>query len=377
MKRGILAAAAALVLLTVPVSAAETFDNELYEEQMEESGASDLMDSLPSETQELLRELGIEGIGWEEIASVEPEGFFGQLGNIVTQGIAQPAAAAAAIMGVMVLCTLATGMGISIGNRQTESVLAIVGTLCACTVIAPPIVDCISQATALIQGAGAFLLAGVPVIAGLLAACGQPISASGWTVFLLAAGNGVSFLSAAVLMPVMNIFLGFSLVSAVSPEIRLTSLCTVFAKTVRWLLTLTVTIFTTLLSAQSMITASADGAAVKATKMLAGFVPVVGGVLGDAMGTVQGCVKLLKSGAGAFGLLAALCLFLPVLIRCLLWILCCTLCAAGGDLLGLKEISGVLRASSQVLQTLVAVVVSCGVIMIVAGVLLMQGGGSS
>ena len=96
MKRGILAAAAALVLLTVPVSAAETFDNELYEEQMEESGASDLMDSLPSETQELLRELGIEGIGWEEIASVEPEGFFGQLGNIVAQGIAQPAAAAAA-----------------------------------------------------------------------------------------------------------------------------------------------------------------------------------------------------------------------------------------------------------------------------------------
>ena len=191
-------------------------------------------------------------------------------------------------------------------------------------------------------------------------------------IFLLAAGNGVSFLSAAVLLPVMNLFLGLSLVSAVSPEIRLDSLCAVFAKSVRWVLGLVVSIFCSLLTAQTMIASSADGAAVKAGKMLVGFVPVVGSAIGDAMAAVQGCLKLVKSGVGGFALVAALCLFLPVILQCLLWILCCTVCAAAGDLLGLSEISGVLRASGQVLQTLLAILISCLVILIVSGVLMMQ-----
>ncbi len=365
-----------------PVQAAETgetgetFDQSLYEEQMEESGAQDLWDSLPEETQELLEELGVEGVGWESLAAVEPQSFFEMLLGFFTGGLSQPLAAGASLLGIMLVCALMNGMKLSFGERQTGSVLGMVGTLCACAVIAPPVISCIQQASTLIEGAGGFLLAGAPVLAGLMLACGQPVSASGWTVFLLAAGNGISLLSSVVLLPVMHIFLAFSLVSAVSPDIRLDSLCGVFAKTVRWVLVLAVTIFTSLLSAQSLISASADGASVKAAKLFAGFVPVVGNVLGDAMGTVQSCVRLLKSGVGAFGLLAALCIFLPVVAQCLLWIFCCTLCGAAGDLLGQSEITGLLKAASQVLQTLLAIVVSCGVVMLVSAVLIMQGGGS-
>lgn len=365
-----------------PVQAAETgetgetFDQSLYEEQMEESGAQDLWDSLPEETQELLEELGVEGVGWESLAAVEPQSFFEMLLGFFTGGLSQPLAAGASLLGIMLVCALMNGMKLSFGERQTGSVLGMVGTLCACAVIAPPVISCIQQASTLIEGAGGFLLAGAPVLVGLMLACGQPVSASGWTVFLLAAGNGISLLSSVVLLPVMHIFLAFSLVSAVSPDIRLDSLCGVFAKTVRWVLVLAVTIFTSLLSAQSLISASADGASVKAAKLFAGFVPVVGNVLGDAMGTVQSCVRLLKSGVGAFGLLAALCIFLPVVAQCLLWIFCCTLCGAAGDLLGQSEITGLLKAASQVLQTLLAIVVSCAVVMLVSAVLIMQGGGS-
>lgn len=382
--RRILAGLCLVCLLgfTWPVQAAETgesgetFDQSLYEEQMEESGAQDLWDSLPEETQELLEELGVEGVGWESLAAVEPQSFFEMLLGFFTGGLSQPLAAGASLLGIMLVCALMNGMKLSFGERQTGSVLGMVGTLCACAVIAPPVISCIQQASTLIEGAGGFLLAGAPVLAGLMLACGQPVSASGWTVFLLAAGNGISLLSSVVLLPVMHIFLAFSLVSAVSPDIRLDSLCGVFAKTVRWMLVLAVTIFTSLLSAQSLISASADGASVKAAKLFAGFVPVVGNVLGDAMGTVQSCVRLLKSGVGAFGLLAALCIFLPVVAQCLLWIFCCTLCGAAGDLLGQSEITGLLKAASQVLQTLLAIVVSCGVVMLVSAVLIMQGGGS-
>ena len=233
--RRVLAAVGAVLLLSFgSVQASETFDEELYQEQLEESGAQGLMDTLPPETQAFLSELGVEGAGWESLAAIEPEGFFQGLYRFFTEGLSQPLAAAGSLMGILLLCSLMSGVRVSFGEKQTGTVLAVVGTLCACAVISPPVISCVYQATQLIRAAGALLLAGTPVLAGILTACGKPVSASGWTVFLLAAGNGVSFLSAAVLLPVMNLFLGLSLVSAVSPEIRLDSLCAVFAKSVWW-----------------------------------------------------------------------------------------------------------------------------------------------
>lgn len=377
MKRKLAGILLSLVLVCgVPVMGAEVPEetvDELYQEQLEQSGANEWMDMLPPETQNLLEGLGVYGADWEQ-SSVEPEGFFEMTVSLFTGGMAEPLRAAASLIGIMLLCALIGGLRISFGERQLGSVMAAIGTLCACTVITPPILSCIQQSSELIKGAGAFLLAGVPILAGIMLAAGQAVSASGWTIFLLAAGNAISFLSTVVLMPMMNIFLAFSLVSALSPEIRLDGLCTVFAKTVRWVLVLAVTIFTSLLSAQSIVSAAADGVSAKAAKMVTGFIPVVGGVLGDAAGTVQGCIKLLRSGVGAFGLVAGLCLFLPVIIRCLLWIFCCTVCSAVGDLIGFSEITGILKAASQLLQTLLAIVVSCGVVLIVAAVFVMQGG---
>lgn len=377
MKRKLAGILLSLALVCgVPVMGAEVPEetvDELYQEQLEQSGANEWMDMLPPETQNLLEGLGVYGADWEQ-SSVEPEGFFEMTVSLFTGGMAEPLRAAASLIGIMLLCALIGGLRISFGDRQLGSVMAAIGTLCACTVITPPILSCIQQSSELIKGAGAFLLAGVPILAGIMLAAGQAVSASGWTIFLLAAGNAISFLSTVVLMPMMNIFLAFSLVSALSPEIRLDGLCTVFAKTVRWVLVLAVTIFTSLLSAQSIVSAAADGVSAKAAKMVTGFIPVVGGVLGDAAGTVQGCIKLLRSGVGAFGLVAGLCLFLPVIIRCLLWIFCCTVCSAVGDLIGFSEITGILKAASQLLQTLLAIVVSCGVVLIVAAVFVMQGG---
>lgn len=377
MKRKLAGILLSLALVCgVPVMGAEVPEetvDELYQEQLEQSGANEWMDMLPPETQNLLEGLGVYGADWEQ-SSVEPEGFFEMTVSLFTGGMAEPLRTAASLIGIMLLCALIGGLRISFGERQLGSVMAAIGTLCACTVITPPILSCIQQSSELIKGAGAFLLAGVPILAGIMLAAGQAVSASGWAIFLLAAGNAISFLSTVVLMPMMNIFLAFSLVSALSPEIRLDGLCTVFAKTVRWVLVLAVTIFTSLLSAQSIVSAAADGVSAKAAKMVTGFIPVVGGVLGDAAGTVQGCIKLLRSGVGAFGLVAGLCLFLPVIIRCLLWIFCCTVCSAVGDLIGFSEITGILKAASQLLQTLLAIVVSCGVVLIVAAVFVMQGG---
>ena len=68
------------------------------------------------------------------------------------------------------------------------------------------------------------------------------------------------------------------------------------------------------------MTSAVDSTGARAARfMVSSFVPVVGGALGEALGTITGCVKMIKSGVTAFGLLAEGALFLPVLLECVLW----------------------------------------------------------
>lgn len=111
--------------------------------------------------------------------------------------------------------------------------------------------------------------------------------------------------------------------------------------------------------------------------MIGSFVPVVGGALEDAFGTVQSCVKLLKSGVGAFGLLAGAFIFLPVILECVLWILTLSACSAIGEIFALKEITTLLKATTKVLETMLAIILcSMTVLMISTVLILVIGGGS-
>ncbi len=72
--------------------------------------------------------------------------------------------------------------------------------------------------------------------------------------------------------------------------------------------------------------------------VISSFVPVVGSALGEALSTVQGCIKVLKGGVGAFGVLAVVFMFLPILIECLLWQMTLTVCAGIGDVFDLNKL---------------------------------------
>ena len=112
--------------------------------------------------------------------------------------------------------------------------------------------------------------------------------------------------------------------------------------------------------------------------MVSSFVPVVGGALGEALGTITGCVKMIKSGVTAFGLLAEGALFLPVLLECVLWQLTLWVCVGIGQIFELKEITDLLSAAGKVMETLLAILLcTMAVLTISSVVMLMLGGGTA
>ena len=339
--------------------------DEYYQEQMETSGANDLWDELPGDTQNSLENLGVTSPDWQSIQNLSPGAVFSEIGSQARTQAKGPLAAMFQVLFVILLCALMEGLKVSFGDRPLSGVVNTVGTLCVCAAIIMPIVSCIAETAEVIYGSSMFLMCYVPVLAGIMIAGGQTVSAASYHMMMIGAGEVVSQLSTYFLVPMLNIFLALSIVSSISPRLKFNGICEMFYKAVKWVLTI-----------QNLIGVAADNAGTKAVKFaVSNFIPVVGGALSDAYTTVQSCVKVLKSGVGAFGILAAGVIFLPVLLELILWLAAVNLSAVVGDLFELKEISVLLRSVGKVISAMIAIVVCCMVILIISTVLLLLIGG--
>ena len=364
-----------IFVFSVPVSAAEK-QEDYYNQQFKQSGAEDLPDYLPNDTRKALDNLGVEGSDWKGITSITPESLFKQILSIIGGKTSEPLKAAVSVIAVMLLCALLNGMKLSFGERPMGGVIGMVGTLCICTVVVQPIVSCIANAADVIKAAAGFLLACVPVLVGIMIAAGQPASAGSYNLLMMAAGNAISLLSANILVPMMNIFLALSIVSAVSPSINLGGLCDAFHKTVKWAMGLCMTVFAGLLTMHGIVATSLDSTGSKAAKFIvSSFVPVVGNALGEALHAINGCVKMLKSGVSAFGLLAGIFIFLPIIIQCILWIVTMNVCSGISGVFDQKEISSILKAVVNVLETMLSMILCCMAILTVSTVVMLIIGG--
>lgn len=351
--------------------------DEYYQEQLEASGANDLWEDLPGEAQDSLENIGVTSPDWQSIQNLNPGAVFSQLGNMARAQSKDPFSAVIQVLFVVLLCALIDGLKVSFGDRPLSGIMNTVGTLCVCAAIIMPIVSCIAETADVIYGSSMFLISYVPVLAGIMIAGGQTVSAASYHMLMIGAGEVVAQLSSHFLVPMLNIFLALSIVSSLSSRLKFNGVCDMFYKVVKWVLSIVMTIFVSLLTIQNLIGAAADSAGTKAVKFaVSNFIPVVGGALSDAYTTVQSCVRVLKSGVGAFGILAAGAIFLPVLLKLILWLAAVNLSAAAGDLFELKEISALLRAVGKVLSTMIAIVICCMVILVISTVLLLLIGGN-
>ncbi|QEY33953.1 stage III sporulation protein AE [Caproiciproducens galactitolivorans] len=362
----------------LPQAYAAENQEKYYQQQLEQSGAEDLPYKLPEETRKALENLGIENADWKSISSITPQNFFEHILSVAAGKTGAPFKAAVSVVAVMLLCALLDGMKLSFGEKALGGVIGMVATLCISIIVINPIVSCIVNAATVIRAAAGFLLACVPVLAGIMVAAGQSVSASSYNLLMVAAGNVISLLSANILVPLMNIFLALSIVSAVSPNMNLNGLCEAFSKSAKWIMGFCMTVFTGLLTIHSIVATAMDTAGTRAAKfVVSSFVPVVGNALGEALYTINGCVKMLKSGVSAFGLLAGLCIFLPILIECLIWLITIHICAGIGTIFSLKEITMLLKAVVNVIETLLGIILCCMAILTVSTAAMLIIGGVS
>lgn len=352
---------AALTVLYAPAAQAQS--GEIYEK----SGAPGLFDGLDDETKDLLRGLGVDGA--QVTDGVSGEGIFSMISSILRDKLSAPLKAMAAVLGVVILCRLSAGIS------EGGGIPGLIGAIACALIISAPVLGVIASCRRVAQAASAFLAAAVPVYAGLLAAGGHLASGSGYSFMAMLAGTAIPVLTVGVFLPVLQVYLGLSVAGAVS-DTPLGGLADAIYRLGKWALTALVTIFAAVLSVQTAVNAQVDAAAGKAAKLaLSAGIPIVGGALGDAVAAIQNSVHIVKSGAGAFGMLAALCIFAPVMAECALWAGVCMAGKGLGELFGAGSVGGLMDAAASTVKMVLALlgsifavcITSCAAVLLAGG----------
>lgn len=356
-KRAILLCfAMALLLWWAPCQAHASELEGIYEK----SGAGELYGALDQETQDLLDQAGVEEGVWEGQTG---ENLLKLISQLLRERLTAPLKGLASLLGIVILCRLA-------GNFEeggSASVLA--GTLACAGVLTAPLLELIRSAEQVIENACVFLGASVPVYSALLLASGGTVVGSSYSFLTLAAGNLISLLSQGVLMPLLHIFLTLALATSLCGG-RFDGLLKSLYALAKWLLVLAVTVFSGILSVQTVLNSQVDAATGKAAKFIASSaIPIVGSAFGDAVSAIQNSVRVVKSGVGAFGILVALCIFGPLMVQTALWTGVCLLGQVAADLFETPKLGSLFGACVSVTKLILAVLISVCLVSVVCAAL--------
>ena len=167
-----------------------------------------------------------------------------------------------------------------------------------------------------------YLLSFIPVFSSAAAAGGQTSGALAYSTMFLAMSNFLAWAIRTVILPLIQIYFCLSVSAAVWNNAGIEEAALLFARTLSFLLKSCGGVFTFVLGLQSILTHTADSAALRLGRSaLSGVIPVVGDAAAAALTGAVGAVQLLK-GSLALAALAALGgLFLPVFAQCLLFYL--------------------------------------------------------
>ena len=342
-----------LIVFTLPVCADEA---ELYRN----SGADKIFEALPEEARDVLRNAGVNALeapttdGVTRLFKTLSEGFRGMW--------TAPMRAFVTLLAACVLCRLVQ----EFAAKELAYTVSLCGALCAAATLLPPLASLLEQTARVTTAVGAFLIAAVPVYMGLLAAAGNTVTAPSYGTLSLMAANGITALSGTVLIPVLRVFLAFSAASAAT-SFDLKKVTDALYKLIKWALVLAVTVYTGILSVQTVVANGTEALGGKAAKMIvSGAVPIVGGAFSDALSVIVSGASLVKNGVGAFGLLASLAIFLPLCLEAFVWLAICFCAGLAAEVLELKTIASFLNGCASAVRLLIAAVCSVGAVSVVS-----------
>lgn len=211
--------------------------------------------------------------------------------------------AMALIIGIALLCSYLTGLQDGFGKEGINNVAffacySVIAGI-ACTAFYDS-AECVFQT---IERISIFMKMIVPVVITALVSCGAAISASVFEPTLVAIVEITMAIIQSFFLPMVMLAAAMNVVNNLSDKFKTERLVKFMNQTIKWGLTIVITIFVSVATLQSIASSGADGLTIKLTKYAAAnLIPVVGGVLSESVESVMNCSVLIKNSVGIMGI---------------------------------------------------------------------------
>lgn len=337
---------------------------DFYKRQYHESGADTLGDSLPDYVREYLDEAGLNPEDLSDAGGFSAESAFSHIIGFFKSGLKAPLAGGAAITAIILVSAALASAELNGGAVKTATYAATAATAAAAL---QPIYTVIVSASSALKALSVFMLSFIPIFAAVAAASGATATAASMSGLLLGAAEALSYMASFTVLPLMSAYLAVSICTSVSPLMRRSGLAETIKKLAMWLIALASTVFAGISAIQTAISSAADTLTSKTARFIIGSsVPVAGGVLSEALGTVTASMSLLRSSVGIYGVAACALLLLPYIAEVLLWRAVLLVTAGLAELFSVPRIGGLLKAIDSVLSVLLGMLLTVGAMLIIS-----------
>ncbi len=272
-----------------------------------------------------------------------------------------------ALLGLIIISAVLAALRESVVSPGFGAFLGYVSVLCTASASFVFMEALFAEFEAFTEQVNTFMLAVIPAMSALMISSGEVSSSLVFGGVLSGVVALLEFVCTSAVLPMLKALLCVYTSAKICGACDLSAFAKLLKNVVTYTLTTMIVIMTCVLTFQSVIAKSADTAAVKGVKFVMGnTIPVVGGALADAVGTVASSLGMLKSTTGVLGAVVLCVIFAVPVLKLIVWKTVFDAVGAVGSALSLKKESEFFANMSEIVAFLAALMASIAVFFIIA-----------
>lgn len=236
--------------------------------------------------------------------SIGYDSLFSALFHLFFDGIYSLLPTFSVVAAIAILCGMLNGTKTDFISEGTSNIIFFVCYSAVLMIILTSVFSLITSVTQNINALANQMNAAFPIILTLMAAGGGTSSVAVYTPAVAFLSNGVVQVILYMILPIITLIIVFSVVGNLSGSIKLNKFNEFFKSAAKWIMGISITVFTLFLTVQGITAAAYDGVSFRIAKYTVGnTIPIVGGFLKDGMDLIIASSILIKNAVGSFGIL--------------------------------------------------------------------------
>lgn len=234
-------------------------------------------------------------------------GYINELFSVIFKDVINLIPAFAAVAGIALLSAIVSAAEGSIIGKSTSKIVHLACYSLIILIISTMLVGVVSDCVSCINSVKRQIEIFTPILATLTILTGGTGSAAIYQPSAIFLSSGAVEIISCFIFPAAIAVVVLNLLSKFNPQMSFTGVSALLKSIMKWVIGITVTVFSIFITAQSSATSLFDGIIFKATKYVVGnSVPIVGNFLSSGFDMLTSAGLLIKSSVGVCGIVLLL-----------------------------------------------------------------------